>query len=227
MPAITPVRARAARIAVSALFVANGVMSASILPRLPSIKDNLGLSNGELGAAVAAMPVGGLIAGGLVGLLIARFGSGRVATVAGVLAAVTLVTVGLASSWLTLALAMLVLGMFDATMDASMNAHGIGLQRQYGRSILQGFHGMWSVGSLAAAAVGAIAAGAGVPVSISLAAAAGVTARHRARGRPPAAPRERRGRAPRHRRRRDHPPPERCPACCGSWSPSPCWASCA
>ena len=82
MPAITPARARAARIAVSALFVANGVMSASILPRLPSIKDNLGLSNGELGAAVAAMPVGGLIAGGLVGLLIARFGSGRVATVA-------------------------------------------------------------------------------------------------------------------------------------------------
>ena len=173
--AISPARARAARVAVSALFVANGVMSASILPRLPAIKDNLGLSNGELGAAVAAMPVGGLIAGGLVGLLIARFGSGRVATVAGVLAAATLVTVGLATSWLTLALAMLVLGMFDATMDASMNAHGIGLQRQYGRSILQGFHGMWSVGSLAAAAVGAIAAGAGVPVSISLAAAAGVT----------------------------------------------------
>jgi fucose permease len=111
-----------------------------------------------------------------VGLLIARFGSGRVATVAGVLAAAALVTVGLATSWLSLALAMLVLGMFDATMDASMNAHGIGLQRQYGRSILQGFHGMWSVGSLAAAAVGAIAAGAGVPVSISLAAAAGVTA---------------------------------------------------
>jgi fucose permease len=175
VPAITPARARAARVAVSALFVANGVMSASILPRLPSIKDNLGLSNGELGAAVAAMPVGGLIAGGLVGLLIARFGSGRVATIAGVLAGATLVTVGLATSWLTLALAMLVLGMFDATMDASMNSHGVGLQRQYGRSILQGFHGMWSVGSLAAAAVGAVAAGAGVPVSISLAAAAAVT----------------------------------------------------
>jgi MFS family permease len=160
---------------VSTLFIANGVISASILPRLPAIKDSLGLSNAELGAAVAAMPVGGLIAGGFVGLLIARFGSGRVATVAGVLAASTLVAVGLATSWLGFALAMLVLGMFDATMDASMNAHGIGLQRQYGRSILQGFHGMWSVGSLAAAAVGAVAAGAGVPVSISLAAAAAVT----------------------------------------------------
>ncbi|MCJ7712032.1 MAG: MFS transporter [Chloroflexi bacterium] len=175
-PLVTPVRARAARVAVSTLFIANGAISASILPRLPAIKDNLGLSNGELGTAVAAMPVGGLIAGGLVGFLIVRFGSGRVATVAGVLAASSLVAVGLATSWLTLALAMLVLGMFDATMDASMNAHGIGLQRTYGRSILQGFHGMWSVGSLAAAAVGAVAAGVGVPVSTSLAAAAGVTA---------------------------------------------------
>ncbi len=176
IPLVTPVRARAARVAVSTLFIANGAISASILPRLPAIKDNLGLSNGELGTAVAAMPVGGLIAGGIVGFLIVRFGSGRVATIAGVLAAVTLVAVGVASSWLTLAMAMLVLGMFDATMDASMNAHGIGLQRAYGRSILQGFHGMWSVGSLAAAAVGAIAAGAGVPVSTSLAAAGGVTA---------------------------------------------------
>ncbi len=175
-PLVTPVRTRAARVAVSSLFIANGAISASILPRLPAIKDNLGLSNGELGTAVAAMPLGGLIAGGLVGFLIVRFGSGRVATVAGLLAALTLVAVGLASSWLTLALAMLVLGMFDATMDASMNAHGLGLQRVYGRSILQGFHGMWSIGSLAAAAVGAVAAAAGVPVSTSLAAAAAVAA---------------------------------------------------
>jgi len=62
--------------------------------------------------------------------------------------------------------------MFDATMDASMNAHSIGLQRQYGRSILQGFHGIWSLGSMAAGAAGAVAAGVGVPVSIHLAAAA-------------------------------------------------------
>ena len=175
-PPISPQCALAARVAVSAVFVANGVMSASILPRLPAIKDNLSLTNGELGAAVAALPVGGLLAGGLVGLFIARFGSGRVAITAGTLAAASLVAVGLASSWATLALAMLVLGMFDATMDASMNSHGIGLQRQHGRSILQGFHGMWSVGSMAAGAVGAVLAGAGMPVAVHLAIAAAVAA---------------------------------------------------
>jgi fucose permease len=171
-PSVSPQRARAARIAVSVLFVANGAVSASILPRLPAIKDGLGLTNGELGAALAAVPVGGLIAGGLVGVLIARFGSGRVAVTAGVLTATSLAAVGFAGSWGALALALLVLGMFDATMDAAMNAHGVGLQRVYGRSILQGFHGMWSVGSLAAGAVGAVLAAVALPVTVHLATAA-------------------------------------------------------
>ena len=164
-PALLP-RARTARIAVSALFFVNGAGFASILPRLPAIKESLGLSNAELGLAIAAMPVGGLLAGGFAGLLIARFGSGRTAAVAGTAAALMVAGVGLAPSWALLALAYLVLGAFDATMDAAMNAHGLGVERQYGRSLLQGFHGSWSAGSMTGGAVGAIAAVAGVPVPV-------------------------------------------------------------
>ncbi len=173
---IPPPEARAARIAVSALFFVNGAGFASILPRLPAIKESLGLSNAELGLAVAAMPVGGLLAGGLVGLLIARFGSGRTAAVAGTATALLVAAVGLAPTWVLLALAYLVFGAFDATMDASMNAHGLGVQRRYGRSILQGFHGIWSAGSMAGGAVGAVAAIAGVPVQVQVALVAPVLA---------------------------------------------------
>jgi MFS family permease len=165
---LAPSRARAARIAVSVLFFANGAISASVLPRLPAIKDSLGLTNSELGLAVAAGPVGGLLMGVFAGALIARFGSGRVATLAGITTAFLLLGIGLAGSWLVLAAAFLVLGAFDATMDAAMNAHGIGVQRRYGRSILQGFHGIWSVGSVTAGAIGALAAGLAVPVSVHL-----------------------------------------------------------
>ena len=161
-------RARAARLAVSAMFLANGALAASILPRLPAIKDALRLSNAELGAAVAAMPVGGLVAGGLAGLLIARFGSARVLSIAGPASCLLLLLVGLAPSWIALAAAYFVLGMFDSTMDASMNTHGLGLQRLYGRSILQGFHGTWSAGGMIAGAAGALAAAAGVPVAVHL-----------------------------------------------------------
>lgn len=160
--------ARAARLAVTALFVANGAISASILTRTPALKDALSMSDGELGIVLSAGPVGGLLAGGLAGILIARFGSGRLAAGAGLLAAVALGAVGIAGSWAMLVGAMLVLGMFDATMDTAMNAHGIGVQRVYGRSILQGFHGMWSAGSMAFGALGAVIAGAGVPVAVHL-----------------------------------------------------------
>lgn len=167
-PVLPPARARAARLAVTAMFVANGAISASILTRTPALKDALAMTDGELGIVLAAGPVGGLLAGGLAGILIARVGSGRLAVGAGLLAAVALGAVGIAGSWVMLVTAMLVLGMFDATMDTAMNAHGIGVQRQYGRSILQGFHGMWSAGSMAFGALGAVIAGLGVPVPVHL-----------------------------------------------------------
>src|SRR5215218_4551242 len=158
-------RARAARIAVSTLFFAHGAVAAAVLPRLPAIKDALRLTDGELGAAVAALAVGGLLAGGLAGTLIARAGSARVAVLSGIGAVVALASIGLASSWAMLAAAYLVLGMFDATMDAAMNAHSLGVQRVYRRSILQSFHGLWSVGGMVAGAAGALAAGLAIGVA--------------------------------------------------------------
>lgn len=171
-PSIGLARARSARIAVSTLFFVTGALVASYVPRLPEIRDQLGLSNAELGTAVAALPIGGLLLGGFAGALIGRFGSGRVGVVGGVAAALAIASIGLATSWATLALAFLVYGMFDAATDAAQNSHGVGLQRVYGRSILQGVHAMWSVGGLAAGAVGALAASAGVPVAVQLGAMA-------------------------------------------------------
>jgi MFS family permease len=156
-------------LAVSALFLVNGALVANILPRLPAVKAGLDLSNAELGLAVAAMPVGGLLAGGFAGVLIHRAGSGRLTVALGVAYGALLALVGLAPSWPLLALAFLVLGACDATMDAAMNAHGLGVQRGYGRSILHSFHGWWSAGTMAGGATGAVAAGAGVAVPVHLA----------------------------------------------------------
>lgn len=168
-PAVIALPDRRARLAVSALFLVNGALIANILPRLPAIKAGLDLSNAELGLAVAAMPIGGLLAGGFAGVLIQRVGSGRLTVVVGVAYGVLLALVGLAPSWPLLAASFLVLGACDATMDAAMNAHGIAVQRRYGRSILHSFHGWWSAGTMVGGATGAIAAGAGVAVPAHLA----------------------------------------------------------
>ena len=161
--------ARRARVAVSALFLVNGALMATVLPRLPAIKAQLELSNVELGTAVAAMPVGGLLAGAAAGSLIVRYSSRRVTVATGVAFGLLLGSIGLAPSWVALAAAFLVLGMLDAVMDSAMNAHGIAVQRDYGRSIMHGFHGWWSAGTLLGAGTGAIAAGLEVPLTVHLA----------------------------------------------------------
>jgi fucose permease len=161
--------ARRARVAVSVLFLVNGALMANVLPRLPAIKAQLDLTNAALGTAVAAMPVGGLLAGAAAGVLIVRFSSRRVTVVTGVVYGLLLGSIGLAPSWIALATAFLVLGMLDAVMDSAMNAHGIAVQRGYGRSIMHGFHGWWSAGTLLGAATGAVAAALDVPLFIHLA----------------------------------------------------------
>lgn len=161
--------ARRARVAVSALFLVNGALMANVLPRLPAIKAQLELTNVALGTAVAAMPVGGLLAGAAAGLLIVRYSSRRVTVGTGVAFGLLLGSIGLAPGWVALAAAFLVLGMLDALMDSAMNAHGIAVQRGYGRSIMHGFHGWWSAGTLLGAGTGAIAAALEVPLVVHLA----------------------------------------------------------
>lgn len=56
-------RDRRARIAIGAVFLTNGALFANLLPRLPEIKSDLGLSNAMLGGSVAAFSAGALIAG--------------------------------------------------------------------------------------------------------------------------------------------------------------------
>lgn len=161
--------ARRARVAVSALFLVNGALIANVLPRLPAIKADLGLTNAALGTAIAAMPVGGVVAGAAAGWLIVRYSSRLVTVGTGVAFGLLLGTIGLAPVWVALAAAFVVLGMLDAVMDAAMNAHGIAVQRSYGRSILHGFHGWWSAGTLLGAGTGAIAAALDVPLALHLA----------------------------------------------------------
>lgn len=158
LPRPEPVLVRA-RVAVAVLFVLNGAAYANVLPRLPTIKSELALSNTGLGTAVAATPVGALLSGLLAGRLIAKFGSGRLAVACGVAFGAALPLLGVAPSWGALAGGFLVLGLLDALMDVSMNAHGLRVQRGYGRSIVSALHGLWSVGAVAGGLAGSAAAG--------------------------------------------------------------------
>jgi MFS family permease len=174
-PAVEP-RLRHARAAVSAVFFLNAVLYANLVPRLPDIKDRLDLSNAALGSAIAAMPVGALLAGLLAPVLIQRLGSAKVAALGLVVLAVAVAGVPLAGAWIVFAALMLVVGALDAVVDVAQNAHGFRVQRAYGRSIVNAFHGLWSVGAVVGGLLGSAAAGLSVPLGVHLAASAAVFA---------------------------------------------------
>jgi MFS family permease len=159
---------RRARLAVGALFLANGMGLTTVLPRLPEIKADLGLTNTALGLALAAAPLGSLSAVPATGRLIVRYGSAQVAAVTGAVLALALPLLGLAPVWAALAGVFVVLGACDGVMDAAMNAHGLRVQKQYGRSLINSFHGLWSVGAAVGAALGTTAAALRVPLPLHL-----------------------------------------------------------
>ncbi|MEU8491489.1 MFS transporter [Pseudonocardia alni] len=159
---------RRARAAVALVFLTNGLVYANLLPRFPQIKADLGLSNTQLGLAVAAMPFAALLAGLTAGPLIARFTSAKVASFGMAVIALGVVLVGFAPSWALFATAMLLVGASDAVVDVAQNAHGLRVQRRYGRSILNGFHALWSVGAVAGGLMGSAAAGTGLALPVHL-----------------------------------------------------------
>ncbi|GAA2561635.1 MULTISPECIES: MFS transporter [Streptomyces] len=149
---------RQARAAVAVLFFTNGALFANLLPRYPQIKADLGIGNAAYGLAVAAFPTGAVAAGLAAGVLVRRLGSARVAVAGTLLTGVGVLAAGLAESVLVFAASLFLAGAMDAITDVAQNAHGLRVQRRYGRSIINSFHAIWSIGavtggSMAAAAI--------------------------------------------------------------------------
>ncbi|CAM3785508.1 MFS transporter [Occultella aeris] len=159
---------RRARGAVAALFLTNGALFANLLPRYPEIKAALGLENATYGLVVAAFPAGAIAAGLAAATLIRRFGSGRVAVAGTILTAIGVLTAGLAPSVGLFALALFLGGAMDAITDVAQNAHGLRVQRRYGRSIINSFHAVWSIGAVLGGSMAAAAIALELPLGVHL-----------------------------------------------------------
>ncbi|MDY7084416.1 MAG: MFS transporter [Actinomycetota bacterium] len=159
---------RKARAAVAALFLTNGAVFFTIVPRFPQIKADLEVSNVVFGTALAAMPVGALLAGLLAGAAIRWLGSAKVASFGIVLLTAVTLAIPFAPHWLVFAAAMFLIGALDSIVDVAQNAHGLRVQRLYGRSILNSLHGVWSIGAVLGGLMGSAAAGLKLPLSVHL-----------------------------------------------------------
>ncbi|MBT2209495.1 MFS transporter [Actinomadura sp. NEAU-AAG7] len=168
-----PVRAR---VAVTVAFTVHGLIGVTWVPRIPQIKENLGLGEGAMGVALLGAPVGVAIAVRFTGSLVARLGSRTTTLLGGFAGALSLIPLGLAWNLGALLFALLLFGAALGVMDVAMNAQGVAVERDYGRPLMSGMHGWFSIGTLVAALVGSAAAHAHVPVAAHLPAATVVLA---------------------------------------------------
>ncbi len=149
------------RRAVSVAFLAFGAVSGSWVPRLPSIKDHLNISDAQVGYALVLFAVGAVFGATIARLVLA---SGARAWVrAGTIAiCVALAGPGLANSFLQLMAAALLIGGCAGFIDVLENAQAAELEREVGRPLINGFHGFWSLGAIIGSVVAGVAAFAGI-----------------------------------------------------------------
>ncbi|WP_276314411.1 MFS transporter [Streptomyces sp. Z26] len=167
---------RRARIAVAVVFAAHGAASGTFATRIPWIREHLDLGPGALGLALVCMTAGASAAMPLAAPLAHRHGPRAALRWLSVLCCAGLLLPPLmpALGWLCLGLFLYGCGL--GLMDVAMNAQGVQVEERYGRSVMSGLHGMWSVGTLAGGAVGALAAHAGLDARVHVALAAPVLA---------------------------------------------------
>jgi len=160
---------RQARSAVTAIFFLNGLIFGAWAARIPAVRDHVGLSDGELGIVLACAAIGSILAMPIAGERAARIGSRRATRVAFALVCVAAGVIALAPSLPALCALALFYGAAMGSLDVTMNAHGVAVERRYGRAILASFHAAFSIGGLAGGALGALSAAVGLDVRAQLA----------------------------------------------------------
>jgi MFS family permease len=145
-----------ARAAVATIFFLNGFGFASWVSRIPAVRQALNLTDGALGTALLAIAVGALVAFPLTGRSSVVSGARALTIATGLAYCVVLPGPTFASDLTTLALLLFFFGAANGAMDVSMNALAVEVETYVGKPIMSSFHGMWSIGGLAGAGVGAL-----------------------------------------------------------------------
>jgi MFS family permease len=140
-------QAHATRIA---FFIA-GFGMAAWAPLVPFAKERLGIQEGALGTLLLCLGAGSIIAMPLAGLLTSRVGCRRVLIFSVLLACATLPLLAQISSIYFLGLALFFFGAGIGALDCTMNIQAIILERASGRTMMSGFHGLFSLGGVVGA----------------------------------------------------------------------------
>jgi MFS family permease len=153
-----------ARLALWTIFFVNGAILSSWAPRIPEVKDSLGLTDAELGIALLGIAGGSVPALILTAKLLQRLRDTPICVVSAIVFSAALPLIPLTGDLARLTAVLFVLGAASGALDVAMNTAGISLQAVSERPVLSGLHGGYSLGVLTGVGGGTIATYMGVTV---------------------------------------------------------------
>jgi MFS family permease len=134
------------------VFFIAGFGLAAWAPLVPYAKARIGLDEGTLGLLLLCLGLGSIIAMPLAGALAARFGCRHVLTVSTLLVCLCLPLLATVSSLALFIATLFVFGASLGALDCTINIQAIIVERASGKTMMSGFHGLFSLGGIAGAA---------------------------------------------------------------------------
>jgi MFS family permease len=133
------------RVAVAAVFVANGLGMSSWIAHIPLLKERLELNDQMLGWALLCAGMGAPGTMWISGWLMSRFGSRKIAILSGISLAISLIGPGIVTSFWGLAASLLLLGACNGLMDIAMNSQAASYEGLVRKPVMSSFHAWWSL----------------------------------------------------------------------------------
>ncbi|RON47168.1 MFS transporter [Pseudomonas frederiksbergensis] len=134
-----------------AFFIA-GLGIAAWAPLVPYAKARAGLDEGTLGLLLLCLGVGSILAMPIAGILATRFGCRRVVSAGVLLICAALPLLATVSSIPALIATLFMFGAGLGTVDSTVNLQAVIVERASGKTMMSGFHGLFSLGGIVGAA---------------------------------------------------------------------------
>ncbi len=139
------------RLATRMIFFIAGLVTAAWAVIVPFARFNTGVDEGVLGTLLLCLGFGAMMAMPVTGALTSRFGCRAVIVAAVAVIILSLPLLAFVSTPLLLGVALFIFGIGIGVTDCAMNVQAILVEKNVGRPLMSGFHGMYSAGGIAGA----------------------------------------------------------------------------
>ena len=136
------------RIALSAYFLLSGLCFSTWASRIPTIKEQFNLSDGDLGNLLMIMPASAIIGIPLSGWLVAKYDSRVPLQFASVIFLLSLFSIGWGFSLFALVISLVLFSIALRIINVAINTQSLSIQEKFEKKIVGKFHGVWSIGGI-------------------------------------------------------------------------------